>query len=490
MTWLALDIGTTGTKAALMNDDGTLLRSETRTYPTHHGADGVVEQNASDWWDAIKSACLALNVADGTYAVTHIAITGQMQDVIVIDGDGQPMRPVILYSDSRAKQQANDILDTINVPAYIKLTGIEPNAGGLMAKWSWLQRHDLAPLIETKHLLFGAADYAAFMLTGNAVSDTTTASTTGLIDLHTHNYLQDYVFDMVKIPMIRALLPTLHHGGAKVGELTPSSAEALGVSAGIPVHLGPGDAGAATLGAGSGETGNAYVYLGTSGWVAFTSESVADHKQGVITLNHPHKSRYIAIAPLLTAGGNLDWMRELFEDEAEYADIISKGLEHPPSNLIYLPYLNGERSPFTDPLARGALIGLSAGMDKSALVRAVLEGVVYAYRHALDALMPDPVDALTITGGGTRSLAWCGLFADILGVQVNVAGDAENVGLRGAILAAQVANGERPDYAPEGFFPIAHTLEPDTTHKALYDKKYVVFKGLYPALKDSFRALG
>jgi xylulokinase len=129
-------------------------------------------------------------------------------------------------------------------------------------------------------------------------------------------------------------------------------------------------------------------------------------------------------------------------------------------------------------------------MDKSALVRAVLEGVIYGYRHALEALMPDPGETLTITGGGTRSVAWCGLFADILGVRVNIAGDAENVGVRGAVLAAQVANGERSNYAPEGFFPIVQTLEPDTTNKAMYDKKYAVFKDLYPALKASFGALG
>ncbi|MEQ8676039.1 MAG: FGGY family carbohydrate kinase [Aggregatilineales bacterium] len=489
MTWLALDIGTTGTKAALVNDDGTILRSETRTYPTHHGADGVAEQNANDWWEAIQSACVALNITDGEHAVTRIAITGQMQDVILIDADGQPVHPVILYSDSRARQEAETVNETIGTEKLIAMTAIEQGAGSLLSKTLWLKVHAPDALTDAKHLLLGAADYAAFMLTGNAASDTTTASTTGLIDVHTRAPFNTELYSALGLERVAGLLPPLVKGGAKVGELTPSSAQALGLSAGIPVHLGPGDAGAATLGAGSGETGTAYAYLGTSGWVAFTSQTVADHKRGVITLNHPHDSRYIAIAPLLTAGGNLDWVRDLFLSEESYADLIGKGLEHPPTNLIYLPYLNGERSPFTDPLARGAFVGLSAGMDKSALVRAVLEGVVYAYRHALDALMPDPVDTLTITGGGTRSLTWCGLFADILGVKVNVAGDAENVGLRGAILAAQVATGERADYAPEGFFPIVRTLQPDATNKALYDKKYAVFKGLYPALKASFGAL-
>lgn len=487
MTWLAFDIGTTGTKAALVTDDGKIIRSETRTYPTHHGDDGVIEQNASNWWEAIKTACMALNASD---EVTRIALTGQMQDAILIDASGQPVHPVILYSDSRARDEAETVNETVGREKLIALTGIEQSAGSLLAKTLWLKAHAPEALKNASYLLTGAADFAAFMLSGKAASDTTTASTTGLVDLHTRARLSTELYSALGLERVAELLPELVSGGAQIGTLSASAAGALGLSAGIPVHLGPGDAGAATLGAGSGETGKAYAYLGTSGWVAFTSETAADPARGVITLSHPQAGHFIAIAPLLTAGGNLEWVRNLFGGEDNYGDLIESALNTPPTDLVYLPYLNGERSPITDPLARGAFIGLSAGTDKSALVRAVLEGVIYGYRHALEALMPDPVDALTITGGGTRSAKWCGLFADILGVQVNIAGDAENVGVRGAVLAAQVATGERTTYAPDGFFPIVQTLEPDVTHKALYDKKYAVFKGLYPALKASFRGLG
>src|SRR5690606_7293683 len=163
----------------------------------------------------------------------------------------------------------------------------------------------------------------------------------------------------------------------------------------------------------SGESGWVYAYLGTSGWIAFTSAYRAMPDHGAFTLAHPQPTAYIQIAPLLTAGGNLEWARGVFGG-GDYDTIIEQAGARPPSNLSYLPYLNGERSPFRDPLARGSFIGVDPRTSYNDFYRAVLEGVIYAYRHALDALLTSPPSALVLTGGGTRSEAWCQLFADIL----------------------------------------------------------------------------
>ena len=205
----------------------------------------------------------------------------------------------------------------------------------------------------------------------------------------------------------------------------------------MPVYHAPGDSGAVTLGAGSGEIGHAYGYLGTSGWIAFTASEPHSPDLGIFTLAHPRADQYIPIAPVLTAGGNLQWIRDLFGVD-DYTNIITQALARPISNLIYLPYLNGERTPFSDPLARGAVIGLSSSTERADVYRAVLEGVVYAYRQVLDMLLPEQLEALTLTGGGTRSQGWCQMFADMLGIPIQIAADAENVGVRGALLSAQV----------------------------------------------------
>ncbi len=481
-TWLAFDIGTTGTKAALVSGEGVVLRSASYSYPTHTGTGGVVEQDAADWWAAVLRACHELDAGDEAEA---IALTGQMQDTILLRADGETARPVILYSDTRARAEAAHILEVVGAERLRELTGNDQDAGSVLAKLAWLRTYEPASMAESTWLLLGATDYIAFRMTGIAATDTTTASTTGLMNLESREVLDKAVLDEVGIGDSLRLLPPFLPGGTRVAELTQDAATALGLRPGLPVHSGPGDAGATTLGVGSGEIGAAYAYLGTSGWIAFTTAHRALPGRGVITLAHPDPALYIQVAPLLTAGGNLEWVRNLFDTD-DYDSLISRALATPPPKPVYLPYLRGERSPFSDPLARGAFVGLDMGCSKCDLYRAVLEGVVFAYRHALDALVLDSTKSLVLTGGGARSRQWSQLFADILGVPVVVSPDGGNVGVRGAVLAAQVVNGEQPSYAPEGLVPSDVALKPDTRHSSHYNRQYALFRDLYPALKDVF----
>ncbi|MEL6151824.1 MAG: FGGY-family carbohydrate kinase [Chloroflexota bacterium] len=148
-----------------------------------------------------------------------------------------------------------------------------------------------------------------------------------------------------------------------------------------------------------------------------------------------------------------------------------------PVDTIYLPYLNGERSPFVDPLARAAFIGIGATSDAPALTRAVLTGVAYGYRHALEALVAHTSESLTVTGGGTASRAWTQIFADVLGIPVQVAADAQHVGVRGVVFAAQ---------GSAAAVPIAETVQPDATHREFYDRQFEVFRAAYLALRPVF----
>lgn len=478
-TYLAFDIGTTGTKAALIDAGGRVLRAVTFDYPTHTAAGGIVEQDARDWLHAVRETLRQIDAGD----VNGVILTGQMQNVTLTDAAGEPLRRTILYSDTRAHAETQQVNAALTPDTLRTLTGNDQDAGSLLAKLVWLQNHEPDTLKQAAHLFIGAADFVAYHLTGVALSDTTTAATTGLMDIEARAVLPQAVFDTLGIPMARGLIAPLAGGGALVGTLR----EGFAVKPGTPVYLGPGDAGAATLGAGSGVAGKVYAYIGTSGWVAFTSQGRTSRESRVFTLAHPDAARTMIFAPLLTAGGNLAWARDVF-GEVDFGAMIAAALARDPSAMLYLPYLNGERSPFDDPFARGAFIGLSASHTRADMVRAVLEGVVFGYRHALEALAGSEVSALTLTGGGTRSAAWCQLFTDVLGIPVSVAQDAENVGLRGALIAARTAAGELDTYAPEGFFPVAAHYMPDSTHKAHYDRQFARFKQAYPALRDLFHS--
>lgn len=482
--WLAFDIGTTGAKAALVAPNGQVIHSAVREYPSFTAEGGVVEQHAEDWWNATVDACHELASTDEFSQVDAIAVTGQMQDVILVDADGSPVHPVILYSDTRARTEADEVVQRFGAEQLRTLTGNDQDAGSLLAKLLWLKRYQPDTLASAHHLLIGAADYIVFRLAAVAVTDTTTASTTGLMDLDSRTPLDRSIFDAIGLGKLLPIMPTITAGGSQVGSLSANAASLLGLKTGTPVHHGPGDAGATTIGAGSGEAGRIYAYLGTSGWVAFTSLNRASWEHGAWTLAHPRPTAYIQIAPLLTAGGNLEWIRDLFGTD-DYDDLIAQAAPSP-SGLLYLPYLNGERSPFRDPLARGAFVGLSQRTARADLYRAVLEGVIYAYRHALEALLASPASSLTLTGGGTRSLHWCQLFADILNLPIAVATDAENVGVRGSVLAARVASRELDNYHSPGYFPSKTLLQPNSQHRHYYDHQYTLFRDLYPALRSTF----
>jgi xylulokinase len=493
--WLAFDVGTTGVKAALVTPAGEVIASVTREYPTEMSDGGVVEQHPNLWWSAACATARDLTAHDAINIVS-ITVTGQMQDLILVDADGIPLRPAILYSDTRAREEADAVAMKLGAQRLTDLTGNEQGASGLLAKLRWLHTHEPATLAKAHHLLLGAADWLVLRMTSVAATDTTTASTTGLMELATRDWLilqrGAYSSDIIAMAVganVAPLLPKLVNGGAQAELLTTDAAAALGVTAGIPVHLAPGDAGAATLGAGAGEPGTPYAYIGTSGWVAYTSDQRGDPTQGVFTLAHPDPARYLCVAPLLTAGGNLDWAKSIFGVESHDALIESATEGSPGAKIVYLPYLNGERSPFSDPLAAGAFIGLRAHHTQADMARAVLEGVAFAYRHALEALMPTAAARLTMAGGGTRSLAWCQVFADVIGVTVDVATDAQNVGVRGAVLAAQVARGERTTYAPAGIVPVRITLTPNPDLRAHYDHLFSIYKAAYPALRSVFQAL-
>lgn len=210
--WLVFDLGTSGVKAAVLDSDGKIVRSAVEPYPTHTANGGVVEQEVSDWWRALLAAA---RVVDGE--VTKIALTGQMQDLTLLNERGEPLRPAILYSDMRAQAEAAAIIERVGKERLIALTGNEQSADSLWAKVLWLKRNQPDLLSNAKTLLFSPADYAAYKMTGNAVTDTTTASTTGLMILRGRRWLDRATLEEFGIGEVGSLLPPLAAGGAQVG---------------------------------------------------------------------------------------------------------------------------------------------------------------------------------------------------------------------------------------------------------------------------------
>ncbi len=480
---LVFDIGSSSAKAAIIAD-GEILQSASADYSASFGSAGWAEQNAGDWWEAVLRLSQDLQApAD----LGGIVLTGQMQDVILLDKTGAPIRPVILYSDTRAVAQIRRIHELVSPAELVAVTGIEQGAGSLLAKLRWLREREAESLERASRLLFGAADYIGACMTGNVATDATTASTTGLWHLTDRGLLSAELLERLELDWLRPLLPAVVSGGARLGQLSEAAAAALQLAAGVPVYLGPGDAGAATIGAGCGEPGPAYAYVGTSGWVGFSAPRIGEAAAGALNLAHPKTDRFIQVVPMMTSAGNLDWLQSIFS-ERSHQEIIQEALAGQPTNLLFLPYLHGERAPFDDPFARGAYVGISASTTKADLWRALLEGLVFAYRHTLSALSPQPPDKLTLIGGGARNTALNQLFADIIDLPVHLPPDPENAGLHGALRAVEVAIGASDSYAID-LSPQTQILQPNRRHHKHYRRMYRHFLAAYQALKPLFQQL-
>lgn len=481
---LAVDVGTTGIKIALVNAHGVALYSQYRAYETHFMSGNRAEQDPSDWWQAASAVIrnLALTKKEAQQNISAIAVTGQMQNLILTRG-GEPIHRAILYTDTRAVEESDAVNKIIGTETLRRVTGNDQDASSLLAKLLWLKTNAPKVLKEADAILLGAHDYIVLKLCGEAVSDVVTASTTGLLNLSERTWARD-LLEALGLPNLP--FGKLTPGGAVVGQLSARAASLLGLPKGLPVCHGPGDAGATTLGAGAGEPGAVYAYLGASGWIGFTSQQRADPDQGVWTLAHPKDNYFIPIAPILTAGGCLEWLREQFKEGRTYGDYTRLAEQTHPSELLFLPYLSGERAPFRNPNARGAFLGLTRRTTTNDLYRAVLEGVAYAYRHLLDAIGVGIPSSMVVTGGGTKSQYWMQLFADILNTPIVIPSDPQNVGVRGAALAAWVAQGQYSNYGPPEYFHSETRLEPSPALREAHNTYYAVFRDLHKALQGAF----
>ena len=533
---LSVDVGTTALKAMLLAPDGTAIASTECAYATgttsgDSGLSGAIEQQPGEWLTSFVAA--SHDLLDGIDASpAGIALSGQMQNVCPVN-DGQSLRSCLLYSDVRAIAEAEDIAKKLaedGSSAEAKLANFK-GAAACLCKWLWLARNDGETLRKATKLLLGAHSYVAYALCGGdtdaCACDPTTASTTGLLTpprLSGDGTVPAPTWAVESIGAFEgvdpSLLPRLVNGAAPapIGEVSKSTADALDLPAslvGVPVFHGVGDLASTTVGAvGIGQgSGASYMYLGTSGWIArcvpwtdILSADGTDDKyagDGVFRLLHPDPTVAIVAASMVTAGGNVEWARKtLLPDGSNTAhdlDVRATDAKAGSDGVLYLPHLNGERSPFTDPTARGCLVNLSPATTTGTMCRAVLEGVAYNYRTLSNSLGMETTGAieepLPIVGGGARSKLWTSTIADVLHRPIAPKSDAATVAARGCAAGAfqylRLWDGADGDEPPGGYFPGGQDVStdgvvaPNDVNSSVHDWNYAVWSRLHGALKGA-----
>jgi len=487
---LAIDIGTSAVKASFFAEDLRIIDSLSVEYPTYFPAGGHAEQDAEDWW---KSACAAVRELSGRHPedageIGAVGLSGHMLGLLPVDRDGNPLMRSLIHADTRASEESAMLADRFGVGQLYDWTGNVLSAAAPLAKAIWFRRKH-PDLYAKTHMFLQSKDYLVMKLTGGVFStDYSDASHALLLNLGRMDYLTE-VFDEMGIDPQK--FPPLHKSHDVVGHLSPSAAAEMGLKPGIPVTAGGGDGSCANVGAGLAQKGDIYCSLGTTAWIAFNSEKqFRDEKRRVFNIASLDGESFGVFGTMQAAGRSVSWVQGLFGIESLRAfDELAASVAHGSDGLIFLPYIEGERSPIFDSAARGVFFGMHVSHTRGHFLRATLEGVAYALDSILDVsqnISTSPV--LRIIGGGAKSSLWKQIIADIC--EKNVADltvpSAAGTSL-GAAVAAGVGTGIFAGYAEAvkniGIRTVTEYSPETAKLYALNREKYA---RLYPQLKDIY----
>lgn len=448
---LCLDLGTSSAKAALIDLDGRTLAVGSASYATTSLPGGGAEQDPEDWLRAARTA--VGQVATAGIEVAALCLTGQMQD-LVLEGEHGALRPAVLYTDQRAAPEAPQLRTALAQEGadWDAVTGNRQDPSSCAAMFCRLARTEPEITARAHGLTFGPAGHLAARLGAGLWCDLTTASTTGLLDATTRDWHPGVARAAGLEP---ALLPRLTRGhGQAVGRTDARARDLLGLEAGVPIVLAPGDAGAAALGVTGTATGKDHASLGTSGWIASIRPpaTTPDASQGAshrLALGEDE----LLISAVLAGGAAAAWARDAYLGgrDAQAADSLLAERERThgrgPTGLLVLPSLGGERFPVRDDALRGAVLGLHAATGPAELYAGTLEGVALALSHALDPARAG--EELTVVGGGAASAPWRRILADVTGRPVrSLSTPGADATLLGTGIAGAEALGLDHDIAP------------------------------------------
>ncbi|MFN3945833.1 MAG: xylulokinase [Allosphingosinicella sp.] len=481
--YLGIDLGTSAVKAVLLAEDGTLAaQASSPPLAISRPRPLFSEQDPYDWWRAVDHAVRALDPSLRR-KVRAIGLAGQMHGATLLGADDRPLRPAILWNDGRSDAECVEL--EAAEPRTREISGNAAMAGFTAPKLLWVRRHEPELFAAVRSVLL-PKDYVRLRMTGGKASDMSDASGTLWLDVAARRWSPDM---LAATGLDERTMPELFEGSEVSGTLRRDVAEAWGMEA-VRVAAGGGDNAAAAVGAGVIGEGDAFLSLGTSG-VAFvaTDRLLAAPAQGLHAFCHALPGRWHQMSVMLSAAACLDWATGLlgFADVPELLAAAERAEDA--SAPIFLPYLNGERTPHADPYATGVFFGLTAGTGREAAARAVLDGVAMGLRDGVDVIAGTGSDirSFTMVGGGSRSQFWGRLIAAALDRPL-VYREAGEVGPAfGAARLARIASGEARVEEVCAPPPVTATIEPEPRLIDHFAERQPRFRALYAALKPVFR---
>ncbi|MDU5691467.1 MAG: xylulokinase [Citrobacter freundii] len=476
--YIGIDLGTSGVKAILLNEQGDVVASHTEKLTVSRPHPLWSEQDPEQWWSATDRALKALGQQHSLREVKALGIAGQMHGATLLDEQQKVLRPAILWNDGRCGEEC--VMLENQVPQSRAITGNLMMPGFTAPKLLWVQRHEPEMFNQIDKVLL-PKDYLRLRMTGDFASDMSDAAGTMWLDVAKRDW-SDVMLAACKLT--RAHMPALYEGSEITGTLLPDVAKAWGMQE-VAVVAGGGDNAAGAVGVGMMNAGQAMLSLGTSGVYFAVSDGFLSN--AVHSFCHALPERWHLMSVMLSAASCLDWAAKLtglasvpaLIDAAQQADELAEP-------VWFLPYLSGERTPHNNPQAKGVFFGLTHQHGPAELAQAVLEGVGFALADGMDVVHACGVlpASITLIGGGARSEYWRQMLSDISGLQLDYRTGGDVGPALGAARLAQIAmNPQRPlsDLLPQLTLEQAHY--PDAGRHALYQQRRETFRRIYQQLQ-------
>lgn len=484
MTFLGIDIGTSGVKALLIDDDGKPIGDASapavepvRPHP------GWSEQNPQDWWTATLGAIDALKAKHPAElaAVEGIGLSGHMHGATLLGGNDEVLRPAILWNDGRSAAECLEMEAALR--NLRDLAGNIAMPGFTAPKIAWVRKHEPDIYRQLKKVLLPKA-YVRLLLSGEAVEDMSDAAGTLWLDVAK----RDWSDELLGVTgLTRAHMPRLVEGSAIAAELKPELAARWGMGK-VVIAGGAGDNAAAACGIGAIRPGEGFVSLGTSGVLFVSNDRFSPNTEGAVhAFCHAIPDTWHQMGVILSATDSLNWLSRITGKKQAELSAEAEAQFKGPGETIFLPYLSGERTPHNNAGARGSFTGLSQSTETAQLAQAVMEGVTFAMRDCQRVLADagTRIDRLLAVGGGSKSALWLKMLATNLDMEIALPEDGDFGGALGAArLGLCAATGADPADVMT-MPPIKTTIAPDRSLSAAYSDQYARYRALYPAIEEA-----
>lgn len=480
---LGVDVGTTATKAVLVDQSGKVVAQGRAEYPTHHLQAGWVEQDPEDWWRSFCEAVAQARTAAGACQIDGILISSQAPTLICVDENGSPLRKAMIWMDRRAQLQADQLAKEF--PHISQKTGNRADPYYVAAKIQWLIENEPHNYQKTKYFL-QIPGYLNFKLTGKFGLDSAHASLLQLRSADNRSWAGDV---MKFVGVSEEKFPEIALSSQLCGEVRINSQS--GIEAGTPVFFGTVDGCSAAVETGVIDSGVVAEMTGTSTVLIMpTTENIFNDV--FVSIDHAIAGRQLRLGAMVASGASVAWLTgSILKEKSSIQELTQEATSVPAGSegLIFLPYMMGERSPIWNTNARGVFFGLSLSTTPAMMLRAVLEGTAFALAHNVELAKKSgiEIDEIRSIGGGSKSELWNQIKADVLGMPIAILKDSSGAAVGDAYLAG-LGTGQFSDIREivKANLEIENRFSPDARVSAYYQERYQRFRGLYESLKSEF----